>query len=232
MQPIGTVSVTADSPAALPLDKDYGPELAQLRAKSAKLVEIGSLAVKPAARGSGANLLLGFVAIWAARRILGGSHIVIGVNPNHANLYRAVYGFVPMGEAKAHAELDAPVTGLVCDLAHYPKFLRDEHEALLVSGRTLEEEFCRPLPPSCVEVVGALLSRRRPELWNLPRAAFHEVFVQRSGHIHALDATTRRYLEAQRGNIFSNDLTRAGSGRRSTARQHAYTSGTMKRPSS
>jgi hypothetical protein len=112
---VGTATVTRDSPAGLPLDRDYGAELATLRRRGATLAEIGSLGVDAHARGQVVVVLLSLAALWIGRRITGASHCVIGVHPRVASYYERSYGFSALGPVKVHAELDAPEIALVHD---------------------------------------------------------------------------------------------------------------------
>jgi hypothetical protein len=193
-KPVGTMTVTQDSPAGLPLDHDYPVELTALRRVGARLSEFGSLAVEKHVRGAGVTLLLNMAAHFVARNIMRSTHSVIGVNPNAEGFYSALYDFRRLAEPRAHAELAAPVLGLVHECQRLGDFLSRHFVKPMESGRAVWEHYSVELP-GCVVL--------QPEILHgdlrLPRAVFREVFVHRSGKLQSLDAATRRYLDQQRG---------------------------------
>jgi hypothetical protein len=158
---VGTVSVLFDGPAGLPLDHDYPVALSRLRADSARLCEIGSLAVTHEHRRSGANALLAMASLWAALHAGVASHCVIGVHPRAADHYRALYGFRRFGDAQRHCELQAPVTGLELELATLEAYLRRAHPRPMSSGRRVHEHTCHELP-ACI--AAPRTSRAQPRL--------------------------------------------------------------------
>ena len=191
---IGTITVTRDSPAGLPLDHDFPECLADLRRRGAKICEFGSFAVDRDARGSGPAILLNMVAHYLARNAVRASHCVIGVHPSVEGFYRANYDFRRIAEPKAHAELDAPVLGMMHEVMAVGEFLREHFPTPMATGKLFWEHCCSALPP-CVDVPAAVLAGD----FSLPRAVFREVFVHRSRMLQSLDEVTRRHLDSQRG---------------------------------
>ncbi len=193
---VATLTVTLDSPAGLPLDKDYPDALAALRRDGACLVEFNSLAVEPRCRRTGVTTLLYLTAHFIARNVLDASHVVVGVNPNAAPLYRAVFGFQRFGREQAHAELSAPVVGLVQDARAAVTFFRRHYRRPMSTGRPVHEHFIDSLP-SCIEI-GSVPSERNPRPSKLPRQVFQDLFLRRSNRVETLRPTTRGYLRTQR----------------------------------
>lgn len=194
-QLVGTMTVTFDSPAGLPLDKDYPTQINDLRAQKLRLAEFGSLAVVERCRHSGVNNLMIMAAFTLATRPLAADRVVIGVNPGATDHFRACYHFDLLGGAKTHAALVAPVTGLVTNLHTLKAFLRSAYPMPLSNGALPVEHFFGE-PLSCItlpEGTHEELVRRK-----LSREVFQELFLRRTDRIATLDATTRDYLELLR----------------------------------
>ena len=93
-----TVSLVFDSPAGLPSDEVYGPDLAPLRDQGRRLVEVTRLAIDQAYVGSKPLLVQLFNSISVyARREEHSTDCVIEVNPRHVNYYRRLLMFEPAG---------------------------------------------------------------------------------------------------------------------------------------
>lgn len=195
-QMVGTITVTADSPAGLPLDADFGDELAQMREAKARVVEYGSLAVVRRCWSSGVTTLLNIAAHWFTTRYLEATHCVIGVNPKAAPLYRALYGLRPLAGTRVHADLAAPVVGMTQQIAAMERFVRRHLRGRMQSGYRLCDHYTdEPLdsiemPPSTDT---AELAR-----WKLSREVFRQLFVEESSRLHTLDTRTRRHLNKLR----------------------------------
>ena len=150
---VGTMSVIPDSNAGLPLDKDYPELLDALRKNGARLVEYGAYAIVERCWSEGVSNLL-YIAANCLTSGKGASHVVIGVHPRAAAFYRAVFNFRVLADAKQHATLQAPVVGLVQDLAELKAFLRKSYRKPMASGRLpVEHFFGAPLP--CMDLVYA-----------------------------------------------------------------------------
>jgi hypothetical protein len=192
---VGTMTVTLDSPALLPLDKDYPDELDALRAAGGRLCELGSLAIVERCRHRGVMNLLSMAAFTLATSKLEASHVVIGVNPRAFDHFRATYQFAHLGQAKRHAQLVAPVVGLVTDLGTLQAFLRRVYPTPLATGTQVADHFFGAALP-CIDLpAGAHGELAR---WKLSREVFREVFLRRSNHLETLDARTQEYLERAR----------------------------------
>jgi hypothetical protein len=192
---VGTMTATLDSPAGLPLEKDYPELIAQLRAKGARLVEYGSLAVVRRCWHTGVTNLLNMACHWFSFHVLEATHCVIGINPKAKDVYRALYAFRSMGEAKFHAELNAPVAGMIQDLMEVQEFLVRHYRRPMATGISVGKHFTETLPP-CIE----LPSHKLEELtrWKLPREVFQELFINQSDRLDSLDPKTREHLEGWR----------------------------------
>jgi GNAT superfamily N-acetyltransferase len=195
-RPVGTITVTGDSPAGLPLDKDYPAELDRLRDADARLAEIGSLAVLKPWRHTGVTFLLSMTAHWACHTLFRATHTAIGVNPSAEGFYAAIHGFTRLGEPQPHAELTAPVIGLVQETGAGRDHYARHHREPMPHGRRIHEEFCTiGRTPACVEVPRELTGDGR---WRLSRQVFREVFIHASDRLYSLDPDTQAYLMSQR----------------------------------
>jgi hypothetical protein len=196
-QLVGTISVTKDSPAGLPLDKDYPEEVGALRAQSARISEIGSLAVVRRCWHTSLMPLLGMAAARVAFRIHKSTHNVIGLHPRAADFYRALWNFHPLGPPRRHSDLDAPVIGLVHEReaarAHMVRYCRRPmRNGLLPVDYSLGERVSE----------GLYLPEDVPEhewpRFRMSREVFRELFVERSNRLTELSHRTTNHLRAQR----------------------------------
>lgn len=205
---VATMTVTLDSAAGLPLDKDYPEALAALRRPGRRLVEYGSLAVVQRCKRSGVSTLLSMAAHALATNHLGATHVVMGVHPKAAPIYRAVYDFAPLGPPRAHATLEAPVQGMVQDLATVEAFFQRHFPGKTALGRPLcRHYFVDGLPP-CITLPpeGDLEQLAR---WKMPREVFRELFVDSSDRLETLDEETRKQLDHWRSPKTTEVLTGA-----------------------
>ncbi|MBW2732382.1 MAG: hypothetical protein JRH20_08290 [Deltaproteobacteria bacterium] len=195
-RPVGTLTVTLDSPAQLPLDDDYPRELAALRKAGATLVEYGSLMVVRRCWQSGVAHLLNMTATNFASNLLGGTHVVAGIHPRALPLYAGLFGLRPIGKVRRHSHLHAPVQGMVGEFASIQRFMAKHHRRPMMSGQRPVDHFFGELP-SCIKrpPISSLEDLRR---WKLPREVFQEMFIHRSDHLKTLDGRTRAHLRAER----------------------------------
>jgi len=193
---VGTMTVTLDSPAGLPVEQDYPKAIAALRQQGASLVEFGSLAVVKRCWRTGVTTLINMVSHWFSHEVLRATHCVIGIHPKAAPFYRAVYAFEPLGPARPHAELAAPVQGMVHELAVMRRHMRRCFRRPMATGLSPGEHFTEQLPP-CIRLPGPLELRDLAR-WKLPRAVFRELFIERSDRLDTLDPATRQQLEGWR----------------------------------
>ncbi len=195
-QLVGTISVTKDSPAGLPLDKEYGDEIAALRRAGAQISEIGSLAIVRRCWHSGLMALLGLAAARVCFRIHGSTHNVIGVHPKAAAVYRAMWNFHLLGPAHHHAELEAPVIGLTQERAATQTHLGRCYRAYL-NGLTPVEYCFGEKPPLGLELPEGVTENEWPRL-KMPREVFRTIFIDQTGLLSKLSPATWHHLRTQR----------------------------------
>jgi hypothetical protein len=193
---VGTMTVTLDSPAGLPLDHDYPAPLERLRARGATMVEFGALAVVRKCWHTGVTTLLNIAAHWFSWEVLRASHCVMGIHPKAAPFYDAVYDFVVLGAPRPHAELAAPVQGMVHELAGLRRHLVRHFRRPMATGLTPGEHFTVQLPPNIHMPEGESLGQLAR--WKLPREVFRELFIEQSDRLDSLDQRTREQLEGWR----------------------------------
>lgn len=150
-QLVGTMTVTADSPAGLPLDKDYPEEMAQLRKSGARIVEYGSLTVVQRCWHSGVTNLMNIAAYRIATEQHHATHTVVGVAPRAMPVYRALFNFRVFGGQKHHVQLVSAMYGLVQDMAAAPAFVRRHFSRPMRSGHLPIAHFSG-LPLPCIDL--------------------------------------------------------------------------------
>lgn len=194
---VGTMTVTLDSDAGLPLDSDYPDALKRLRRDpETRLVEYGSLAVVQRCLHSGVTLLMNIAAHFFSLNVLKATHCAVGLHPRVARWYQAIYAFEKLGEAKDHNHLQAPVQGIVArfdrSLAHFKRYFRRP----MATGALPHEHFCERLP-ECIKLpeVETLDELVR---YKLPREVFQQLFVQLSDTLSKLDPQVRQQLQRWR----------------------------------
>lgn len=194
---VGTMTVTLDSPAGLPLDKDYKKELDSWRDQGDLLVEFGSLAVVRRCWHDGVTTLLNMAAFWWSHSYLNANRLVMGINPSARDVYAALFCFKPLGPPQPHVELTAPVQGFtsyVPDIFyHFEKYGQDQ----MSDGTTVDQAF-RTLELPCFKDIPRALSKEELARWKLPRSVFKELFVRQSDHLDSLDPDVRDYLSQWR----------------------------------
>lgn len=115
---VATVSIVEDSPHGLPCDALYRPELAAMRVRGERLVEVSALAVAEDAGREGSQTvrsLIEAVAAYAMHTRL--DALVITVNPRHAAFYERGLGFERFGPVRSYDAVGgAPAVPLRLDL--------------------------------------------------------------------------------------------------------------------
>jgi len=195
-QCVGTMTVTLDSPAGIPIESDYRDAIGALRARGARLVEYGSLAVVRRCWSTGVTVLLNTAATYWAINMLGATDIVMGVNPKAAPVYRAIYKFRPLGKAREHSELTAPVLAMTTNLRDSVAHARKHFSKPLSSGLTIADHYTRVLP-TCIRIP-AEVPKRELARWKLPRVVFQQLFIEKSDRLDTLDPATLDYLKRWR----------------------------------
>lgn len=147
-QVIATVSMVRNNPLGLPLEKIFN--LDKIKAKSAQITEISSLAIHPDFRGhKGLFFLLTKYLMEYSLCFYNVDFWVIAVNPRHYSIYRHIFLFDDLEKSVVAYDFvcGAPAMGLVTDLAQlkirffemYSKgpYYRDLYSFYFNSGLTL-----------------------------------------------------------------------------------------------
>ncbi len=193
---VGTMTVTLDSPAGLPLEHDYQDEVAELRAPERHLVEYGSLSVVKRCFHTGVSTLLSMAAHYWSANVLEATDCVIGVHPKAEPFYRALFTFSPIGPSIRHHELTAPVLGMHMRLAEASSHVRRRFRTPCSSGMLPVEHFESCLP-ECIKLP-THLSHNEIIRWKLPRQVFQTIFLKKTDRVSTLDSKTLDYLREKR----------------------------------
>jgi hypothetical protein len=104
--PVATLSVLGDGALGLPCDETYREETEGLRRSGRRLIEMVRFASSQHERVPRLLLreLIALGTLAAARR-LGGTDVLIEVNPRHVGFYRRLAGFEPIGPERACARV-------------------------------------------------------------------------------------------------------------------------------
>jgi len=198
-QLVGTITVTQDSPAGLPLDRDYPEAMAALREEGASIAEIGSFAIVRRCWRSGVAQLLSLAATRFAVQVLGVSHVVVGTHPTAAQFYRAVWAFEPLGAPKQHAELHhAPVIGMVTERERNARHLKAHFSKPMQSGFSpFEHVYSAEARIPGFDPPGDFRTRDLAR-WKMNRSVFRELFVERSNRLAGLSRATLDQLRRER----------------------------------
>jgi hypothetical protein len=194
---VGTISVTKDSPAGLPIDKDYPEEIAKLRSSGAQISEIGSLAVVRRCWHSSLMPLLGMAAGRLGMRIHQSTHHIIGVHPRAAAFYRAIWGFLPLGPSQHHAELDAPVIGLMHERSALQSHMTHYHRRPMNSGMLPVDYMFGSRVPNGLYMPEDVSASEWPR-FKMSREVFRDLFIDGSNRMEELSTQTLRHLRQQR----------------------------------
>jgi hypothetical protein len=195
-QPVGTITVTGDSPAGLPLDADYPEALSRLRGTGARLAEIGSFSIVQRCQKSGLAVLLSMAAVRIAFRTFNASHFIYGVHPKASPLYRAVWGAETLGSPRPHAVLRAPVAGHVSERTRVLEHFRRAFRRPMASGYRPGEHLLWGPPLPCLQMPN--ISEQQLASFKIPRDIFRSLFIERTNRIQNLSVNTFGYLKTQR----------------------------------
>lgn len=104
---VSTLTAMLDTPRGLPLDDVYADELASLRARGCRLIEVGLFADrrKDLARTTDALLHLMRYAFHFGR-LERATDFIVGVHPHHARFYERFFGFTQLGEQRSYATVN------------------------------------------------------------------------------------------------------------------------------
>jgi len=117
--PIGTITISPDSPHGLLADELYQQELDALRQNSGvKLLEITKFAMDRH-RGNSKKVLAGLLGIaYISAKLMGSNWMVMEVNPRHVVFYQTILGFKVIGPERTCPRVNAPAVLLGLDLAY------------------------------------------------------------------------------------------------------------------
>lgn len=116
-QLVGTLGVRLDSANGLKIDELYGDEVAALRARDLRLMELTRLAVAESAPSKEVLGALFHTALLFGHLVRNCTHAVIEVNPRHVAFYRRVLFFKPIGPERHLDRVGAPAVALTLELA-------------------------------------------------------------------------------------------------------------------
>jgi hypothetical protein len=127
---VGTVSVIADNPFGLPLQRIF--DLTGVRARRGTIAEVSGLAVAPAFRRRGGIVLFPLLKLVYeyCTQFLAARHLVIAAHPRHFELFESLFCFRRLtGRIVAHYDFvnGAPAIGGSLDLQHAPEILRKQY---------------------------------------------------------------------------------------------------------
>jgi hypothetical protein len=107
-----------DNPGGLPLDSVYKSELDTLRRQGFRLMELGLFADRRESIRRSLDALMGLMRYAFYLSVLGNHPCgVIGVHPHHADFYRRMLGFQPLGRELAYPTVqNNPVVLLFLDV--------------------------------------------------------------------------------------------------------------------
>jgi len=115
--PIATITVGMDSPSGLIVEKLYPGEVRSLRNEAVRLCEFTKLAVDNMIRSKAVLAAIFHIAYIHARRLRGGTDLLIEVNPRHVKFYQAMLGFDIIGAERMDPRVSAPAVLLRLKLA-------------------------------------------------------------------------------------------------------------------
>lgn len=115
---MGTISIGFDSPSGLLVDSLFGDETAAMRRSGQRLCEFTKLAIDSVVRSRRVLASLFHVAYIYSYRVLGGTHLLIEVNPRHVNYYRRMLGFEVIGPQRLNPRVNAPAVLMGLDFKH------------------------------------------------------------------------------------------------------------------
>ena len=115
---IGTISIGFDSREGLLVDALFGAETAEMRRAGHRLCEFTKLAIDGVVRSRRVLASLFHVAYLYSHRVLGGTHLMIEVNPRHVNYYKRMLGFQVVGPERLNERVNAPAVLMCLDFNH------------------------------------------------------------------------------------------------------------------
>jgi hypothetical protein len=146
---VATMTMMVDHPQfGLPMDALFPDELAKLRERGRRLMEVGLLADRRELMAERLGSLLSFFKIlYDHSRFVSDTHdVVITVNPHHAPFYRRYFGFEQIGEPRNYAYVENnPAVLLRLDMvAGHPDQVRTRRLREMLLGAPLPLEIVKP----------------------------------------------------------------------------------------
>lgn len=105
---IGTLTIGLGGSGKLFAEELYPAELGVLREQGCRICEFTRLAIDADVRSKRVIAALFHIAYLYPSKLFGYSDAVIEVNPRHANFYRRMLGFTPLGEERICPRVNAP----------------------------------------------------------------------------------------------------------------------------
>jgi hypothetical protein len=119
--PIGSITVSFDSPAGLSVDDAFRTEVDELRKEGRRICEFVRLAVDPTVGTKRVLAALFHVAYIVAHRLRGYDTLLIEVNPRHVRYYQRMLGFNRLSEERLNRSVNAPAVLLGVDFSYVMK---------------------------------------------------------------------------------------------------------------
>lgn len=123
-QPVGTLTLSLDSPSGLLADELYRDAIDAVRQEKRFVCELIKLAVDQNASSKQVLATIFHIAYIYGRLIRKVTDLLIEVNPRHVNFYKRMLGFVQIGEERQCPRVDAPAVLLRLDLDYTDEQIR------------------------------------------------------------------------------------------------------------
>lgn len=186
-QVVATVSVIQDGELGIPADKIF--DLAALRKRRRRIVEISALAIRQDFRGNQGEVLFPLLKFLyeICERHLRCEQLVIATHPCWADFYEAIFAFEPLGSAAVenYAFVNgAPAQGLFLDLRNARARWFERY-----AGKPDRQNVFRYLCPESGRAIGSVEPARswRPDQGMAPEL-LHHFFARRSDVFASLSA--------------------------------------------
>jgi len=175
--PLATVTIVGDSSFGLPADTLYKDELDAMRVEGRHLTEVTSLASAAKDRATCRSVLenLFRLSYGGALHGLGGTDLIITVNPHHTFFYERLLLFERVGETRSYGKVNgAPAVLLRLDMDEAPRRYREKY------GDDPGSLYAFLTHPVEHAVIRRLLRDKKPRL---PLDALHRYFAAMRGEI-------------------------------------------------
>ncbi len=99
---VGTMSVIPDGELGLPMESAFGPEVAALKRRGRRPVEISDLAIAKGARNMRVLTEL-MRCVFAHSIVVGADDMVIAISPKHSAIFESILLFEPLGSRRSYS---------------------------------------------------------------------------------------------------------------------------------